>query len=131
MTTDSPAQAFVEPPAEVAGLKLRPLTMGTLILLKATDNKLITGTADNNGLELEVAAFLYIHAADPLAVRRAAKSADAFRDAVLAFADTLSVGEFTAAATQIQEIITAATVGMNYQVEDNGEQPPNLSARVG
>lgn len=123
MKKDSQAAVFVEPPAIVSGLTLRPLTAGTLILLRQTDNKLISGKAGAEGVEYEVAAFLWIHGGDAVKVRKSAKNAETFREAVLSFADTLTVPEFTAAANQIQEIITQATAGMTYEVEGADDGP--------
>lgn len=113
-------QAFISPPLSVGGLELRPLTAGTLIILKQTGNKLVDGIVDGADREFQVAAFLFIHAADPKRVRRVSGDPASFRDAVLEFADGLSITNFAEAAVGIRTICEQATVGQVYEVEDKG-----------
>jgi len=117
--------AFVAPETEIAGLKLRPLSAGTLIQLKLTHNPLIDGleTAEP---EYHVASFLYIHSAPPGEVRRATANPEVFRDKVLEFADRLSIPDFVRAAQQIQQLVESATVGNDYEVKTDEASPsPN------
>lgn len=114
-------EAFVAPAPVAAGLTLRPFTAGSLILLRTTGNGLLTGTSTN--LEFDVAGFLYLHTADKAEVRRAAKSTESWRDAVLAFADGLSVKDFVSAANEIKAIMAAASVGQDYEVERDDHDP--------
>lgn len=112
--------AFTDTPDTIGNLTLRPLTAGTLILLKQTKNPLMAGGIGEEDREFHVAAFLYIHAGDPKAVRKAAANDAAFREAVLEFADGLTVADFAKAAMQIKDICERSMVGMNYEVEDTG-----------
>lgn len=110
---------FIAPESTVAGLVLRPLTAGTLILLKQTKNPLLTGSLTEDK-EFHVAAFIYIHSGDPRTVRKAAASDTTFREAVLEFADSLSVADFAKAAGQVKDICEKSVIGMNYEVEGGG-----------
>lgn len=125
---DPKEAVFIQPPQDIGGLSARPMTAETLIILKQTGNALIKG-GGGNGTELDVAAFLYIHTADPREVRRVAFDADKFRERVLEFAGTIKVSDFAKAAELIKRIVEQSVVGMDYEVE--GESGPNLSARVG
>ncbi len=122
----SQEKAFNEPEAVVSGIALRPLSAGTLILLKQTKNPLLEGNIDGEDREFHVAAFLYIHSADAKAVRRACADQSAFREAVLEFAEGISIADFSKSAAQIKAICEASVVGMNYEVKDGGdEKSPN------
>jgi hypothetical protein len=114
-------EAFVDPQATVAGLKLRPFTAGSLILLRKTKNGLLDGSQED--VEFDVAAFLYAHTAEPKTVRESARTADAWRDAVLTFADGISVADFVAAAQQIKGILQRASVGQDYDVDQEPDHP--------
>ena len=116
---------FVAPDTEIAGLKLRPLSAGSLIQLKLTKNPLIDGleTADP---EFHVASFLFIHSADPKTVRKATANMEIFRDKVLEFADSISIPDFVKAAQQIQQLVESATVSNDYEVKSDEASPsPN------
>ena len=116
---------LVAPETEIAGLKLRPLTAGTLIQLKLTHNPLIDGV-ETTDPEFHVASFLYIHGADPKEVRKATANAEVFRDKVLEFAERLSVPDFVKAAQQIQQLVESATDGNDYEVKTDEATPsPN------
>jgi len=119
-------EAFVAAETEIAGLKLRPLSAGSLIQLKLTKNPLIDGL-ETNDPEFHVASFLYIHSADPKEVRKATANLEVFRDKVLEFADGISIPNFVKAAQQIQQLVESATVGNDYEVKSDEAQPsPNV-----
>jgi hypothetical protein len=116
--------AFVASDPEVAGLTLRPLSAGTLIILKQTGNPLLDGSEKD--VEFAVAAFLYIHIADAKEVRKVSADAVAFRDRVLEFAESISVPDFVKAANSIKDLIESAVIGHDYAVDQTNEQPsPN------
>ncbi len=72
------------------GIELRPLTLGTLALLRQTKNEFLTGTGGKLENEIFAAlAFAYIHAAPLAEVRRNVWNENAFRDAVAAFGDEM------------------------------------------
>ena len=119
-------EAFVAPAMEIAGLKLRPLSAGTLIQLKLTHNPLIDGD-ETTDPEYHVAGFLFIHSADPREVRKATANPELFRDRVLEFAEGLSIPDFVAAAKQIQQLVESAGAGNDFEVKSNEAQPsPNF-----
>lgn len=114
-------EAFIEPQPVVAGIKLRPFTAGSLILLRKTKNGLLDGSEAD--VEFDVASFLYAHAGELKQVRESARSADSWRDAVLTFADGLSVKDFVAAAGQIKGILERASAGQDYDVDGEPDNP--------
>jgi hypothetical protein len=116
--------AFAASEPEVAGLTLRPLSAGTLIILKQTGNPLLDGSEKD--VEFAVAAFLFIHCADPKEVRKISADPVAFRDRVLEFAESISVPDFVTAANSIKDLIESAVVGHDYEVDQSNEPPsPN------
>ena len=125
MSEDAKLDVFVEAEPVVCGLELRPFTAGSLIILKKTGNGLLKG--DDSNTEFDVAAFLYAHTADVAIVRKSAKSKEAWEEAVLVYADTLTVRDFVRAANQIQGIMESAMIGQDYEVEtkDGGGADPN------
>ena len=118
-------ETFIDTPAEVAGLKLRRLTPGSLILLRMTKNGLLDGGEDITDIEYQVLAFLYIHSGDITEVRKSAKNIEVFEDKVLQFADTLSIKDFVKAADQVKQIITESSIGADYTIQDTGDSKKN------
>lgn len=118
-------RAFTAPPDTIAGLRLRPLSAGTLAILRQTKNGLFLGEGKSENLEFDVAAFLYVHAADADEVRKAAWDPERFRERVLLFAESISIREFQGAAGSIQGIIERALAGQDYEVEANEGVRPN------
>ena len=122
MTVDNEEQklaAFTEPPTVVAGLKLRPFTAGSLILLKRTGNGLVTNNVQD--LEFDVAAFIFAHHAKLSEVVAAGVSREAWNKAVMAYSLTLPIKDFMGAATQIQPILEGAMVGNDFETEDKSD----------
>jgi hypothetical protein len=118
-------ETFIDTPAEVAGLKLRPMTAGSLILLRMTKNGLLDGGEDIPDIEYQVLSFLYIHSGDAAEVRKSVKNIEVFEDKVLQFADTLSIKDFVKAADQVKQIITESSIGADYTIQDTGDSKKN------
>lgn len=114
-------RAFTAPPETIAGLRLRPLTAGTLAILRQTKNGLFLGEGKSSNLEFDVAAFLYVHAGNAADVRKSAWDPEQFRERVLIFAEDLSIPAFQGAAGSIQRIIERALAGQDYEVEATNE----------
>jgi len=113
--------AFIAPAPVVAGFTLRPFTAASLIIMRKTGNTLLSGSEAN--VEFDVAAFLYAHSGDTKQVRKTAQDAGAWQDAVLNFAETLSVQDFVKAAGEIKSIMERAMVGQDYEVEQDKHDP--------
>lgn len=113
--------AFIEPAPTVAGLTLRPFTAASLIILRKTGNALLNGSEEN--VEFDVAAFLYAHSGDTKQVRKTAQDAGAWQDAVINFAETLSIKDFVKAAGDIKGIMERAMVGQDYEVQQDNHDP--------
>lgn len=61
---DENNRSIVRPAAEVAGLKLRPLSLGSLELLRQMGNALATGSAAPDALEPHtLTEYIWVHAA--------------------------------------------------------------------
>jgi len=114
-------ESFVAPESKAAGLKLRPFTAASLILLRKTDNGFITNAKGN--LEMDVAAFLYLHATPIKNVIEASATMESWRAAVLEFAERVTVRDFVDAAKEIRGIIDAAFVGQDYEVPTENHDP--------
>ena len=115
--SDEKLQAFTAPDPEVGGITMRPFTAMSLILLRQTGNRLLDGV-EAEGIEYDVAAFLYIHTAPRDQVLAVAADKGKFQRAVLEYADGLTLGDFTKAAKEIRRQIEGAMAGQDYQVED-------------
>jgi hypothetical protein len=124
-------EVFVQPAPEVCGMKLRPFSASSLILLKKTKNPIISGdTRDVDDIEFHIAGFLFIHAAPLSEVRKASFKPDLFEEKVLEFAERMSIRDFSLAVKQIERIVTEASVGNDYEVEGDAT-PPFSKARAG
>lgn len=122
--------AFIEPPAVVAGIELRPFTAGSLMLLEKTGNKL--HQAGSNAPMFDVLAYIYLHSQPIADVIRASTSMASWTEAVEKFSFNVSITDLVTTAGKIGEIIQKSTVGLDYTVEDSGSGTrPNSAARPG
>jgi hypothetical protein len=110
---------------EVAGLKLRPFGAASLAQLMMTGNKLVQQTEDQTDIAFHVLAFLYVHAGEPKAVRRAVMDKQKFADAVWEFADTIQIKDLLQAGAEIKSIIERGMVGLDYEVTSGSDERPN------
>jgi hypothetical protein len=122
-------QAFIEPPAVIAGVELRPFTAGSLMLLEKTGNKLHVSGKD--APIFDVLAYIYMHSAPIREVQRAAVSNPSWTEAVELFSFGISIQNLLETAGTIGDIIQKSTVGIDYQVQDRGSENPNSAARRG
>ena len=121
VTVDAKLAAMIAPDAlDVASLKLRPFTAGTLAQLTMRGNKLLTGKVEDGDIAFQVLAFLYVHAGEVKEVRRSVMTDGTFTDCVWAFADTVTIKDFMGAADMIRSIIERGMAGLDYEVADNG-----------
>ena len=109
----------------IAGIKLRPFTAGSLIMLQMIKNPLVM--QDQEGLERDafyhIASFFFIHAGDLDQVRSVVSNESEFKMSVIKFAEGFSAGELINSGELIKKMIESATVGQDYNVE--GEPSPN------
>ena len=108
--------AFVAPTPTINGEIVRPITAGSLILLKRTGNKIIEGQTSDLP-ERDLCAFLFIHTQPVEQVRRACATADAFDEAVQTYAETLPIKELVKAGSVIKQLAQDAAASMDYEVE--------------
>lgn len=126
-------EAFLEPSQEIAGLKLRPFSLGSLAICRKLKLSLLTGEGEGEiGTEEQqnqILAFLFIQSQPVEEVLRAIKSADFMTDHVLPFSLTLPMSAFPAAIAAIQGVIDSAGAAFVEVLPKPGESaednPPN------
>ena len=127
-------QTFIEPPAEIAGLTLRPFSLGSLSICRRAKLTMLTGEAkpeelDDDAKQQQIVAFLYIQSQPILEVLKAIKDPEFMGNHVLPFAMTLPLSAIPAAVAEIQRIMDAASaayVEVQPKPDDKPEDaPPN------
>jgi len=115
-------EAFIGTEDVIGGMKLRPFTMQSLLMCRATGNRLVLGGDIENadGIEQDVIGFLYIHAGDILEVRRSCRNKDLFWEKCLEFSDKLKFSDFQSIVDKVSAIITEASVGI-VEVKSSSE----------
>ena len=111
---------------EVDGVKLRPITAGTYLILKRVGNPIISGSEEDlekDDMEYHLASFLYVHDEnnDLKDIRKNALNAEAFTEAVFEYAETLTIIDFVKSTDAIREIVDQATIGSDVQVKEDPE----------
>jgi hypothetical protein len=112
--------AFIEPEPQAAGIKLRPFTAASLIILRKTGNKLCTKDALS---DMDIAGFLFTHAAPLADVVAATKDGYSWELAVMKFLESVKPQAFNRAAGEIQLIISRGMAGQDYEVEQDKIDP--------
>jgi hypothetical protein len=119
-------EAFIGQDDFLCGLKMRPFTMQSLLMCRASGNRLVAGGDVDKieGIEQDVIGFLYIHAGDVLEVRRACRDKDLFWEKSLEFADKLKFSDFQSIVEKVSAIITEASSGI-VEVKSTGQSKPS------
>ena len=136
---DLQTDAFIEPPAEIAGMKLRPFSAGTLTIARKLRLSVVTGEGfdglTNEDKQKQLTTLLFIQAA-PLptvlkAVAVARKDFAAFEDEyLLPFELTLPVDAIPAVLEQLQGTVQQVAAGQ-IEIEERPshgkteDAPPN------
>ena len=125
---------FTQPPAEIAGLRLRPFSLGSLSICRRVKLTMLTGEADPQTLsddekQQQIVAFLFIQSQPVPDVLRAIQSPDFLGEHVLPFSLGLPMEAFPQAIREIQRVIDAASaafVEVLPKPDDKPEDaPPN------
>ena len=122
-------QTFIEPPAEIAGLTLRPFSLGSLSICRRAKLTMLTGEAkpeelDDDAKQQQIVAFLYIQSQPILEVLKAIKDPDFMGNHVLPFAMTLPLSAIPAAVAEIQRIMDAASAAY-VEVQPKPDEKPD------
>jgi hypothetical protein len=125
---------FTQAPAEIAGLTLRPFSLGSLSICRRVKLTMLTGEADAESLsedekQQQIVAFLYIQSQPIAEVLKAIQSPSFFDDTVLPFSMQLPMEAFPQAIQEIQRVIdsaSAAFVEVQAKPDEKPEDaPPN------
>jgi hypothetical protein len=132
--TDTLESVFTQAPPEIAGLKLRPFSLGSLSICRRLKLTMLTGGADPESLteeekQQQIVAFLYVQSQPIPEVLRAIQSSRFFDETILAFSLELPMEAFPQAIREIQRVIdtaSAAFVEVQAKPDDRPEDaPPN------
>ncbi len=104
--------AILMPPLVVRGIALRPLSLGSYLILRRTGNRLISGegAADADQTE-DIVAYLYAHSAPLAEVLESARSGN-WRERVAQWAFELSPADLRSAIPRVIEAIQAAAASI-------------------
>jgi hypothetical protein len=123
--------AFTEPGTEVAGLKLRPFSLGTLNLCRRLKLTLFTGQPEaelsDDEKQRQIIAFLFLQSRPLDEVLRAVRSPDFDDEHLLPFSLTLPLSAIPEAVAEIQRIMDsagAAVVEIEAKPGCKSDSPP-------
>lgn len=125
--------AFTEPQTVVAGLKLRPFSLGTLNLCRRLGLSLFTGQQDaeisDEEKQRQIVAFLFLQSRPFEEVLRAARSENFDDEYLLPFSLTLPLSAIPEAVSEIQRIMDQAGAAV-VEIErkpgcKSDDAPPN------
>lgn len=119
---------FTQAPAEIAGLKLRPFSLGSLSLCRRIKLTMLTGEADPETLsdeekQQQIVAFLFIQSQPVPDVLKAIQSPDFFDEHILPFSLELPMEAFPLAIKEIQRVIDAASAAFVEVAPKPDEKP--------
>ena len=119
---------FTQAPTEIAGLKLRPFSLGSLSICRKVGLSVLTGEAAPETLTLDeqqqqIVAFLYIQSQPIPEVLKAIQSPHFLDEAVLEFSLTLPMEAFPQAIAEVQRIIDAASAAF-VEVQPKPDEKP-------
>jgi hypothetical protein len=126
--------AFSEASCEIAGLKLRPFSLGSLSICRRVKLTMLTGEVSPESLsddekQQQIVAFLFIQSQPIPEVLRAIQSPRFLDDTILPFSLRLPMEAFPLAIREIQRVIdlaSAAFVEVQPKPDEKPEDaPPN------
>ncbi|XHR27550.1 MAG: hypothetical protein ACFUZC_16590 [Chthoniobacteraceae bacterium] len=127
-------EPFTQAPGEIAGLKLRPFSLGSLSLCRKLKLTLLTGDAsqeqiDENEMIKQISTFLFIQSRPVEEVLRAIKSREFYDEHVLPFSLDLPMASFQQTLQEIMRIVNEASAAYVEVLPKPGEKaedlPPN------
>jgi hypothetical protein len=127
-------QTFTEPTAEIAGMKLRPFSLGSLSICRRAKLTMLTGDVQPEDLtddekQQQIVAFIYIQSQPIPEVLKAVKDPDFIENHVLPFSMVLPLDAVPLAVKEIQRIMDAASaayVEVQPKPDEKPEdEPPN------
>lgn len=134
--------AFIAPPVELLGLKLRPYSYGSELQLEQIRlvlRKKLTGIleaeSDEDARNLlsasyYIAAFLFVHSADPKLVEATCWNTEKLLAEIRLFMSRFKPGELWRVQENVADIISKAREAQNYTVESEMPPDPNSSSPV-
>ena len=125
---DTLESTFTQAPAEIAGLKLRPFSLGSLSICRRLKLTMLTGEADAETLsedekQQQIVAFLYVQSQSIPEVLKAIQSPRFFDETVLPFSLSLPMEAFPEAIREIQRVIDSASAAF-VEVQPKPDEKP-------
>lgn len=125
---DTLESTFTQAPAEIAGLKLRPFSLGSLSICRRLKLTMLTGEADAETLsedekQQQIVAFLYVQSQPIPEVLKAIQSSRFFDETVLPFSLSLPMEAFPEAIREIQRVIDSASAAF-VEVQPKPDEKP-------
>jgi hypothetical protein len=119
---------FTEPDAQIAGLTLRPFSLGSLTICRRAKLTMLTGDAKPEELsddekQNQIVAFIFIQSQPIQDVLRAVKDPDFIEKHILPFSMTLPLDAMPAAVAEIQRIMDAASAAY-VEVQSKPDEKP-------
>ena len=119
---------FTEPAAHVAGLTLRPFSLGSLTICRRAKLTMLTGDAKPEELsdddkQNQIVAFIFIQSQPIQDVLHAVKDPDFIENHILPFSMTLPLDAMPAAVAEIQRIMDAASAAY-VEVQPKPDEKP-------
>ena len=112
-TSQTNEDAFIQSTTEIAGLKLRPFSLGSFNICRKLKLSILTGEGNTEISEEEkqnqILAFIYIQTQPIADVLKAIKSPSFFDDYVLPFSMSLPINAMPAAISEIHRVIDEAS----------------------
>jgi len=123
-TADILDDAFLRQEYRLGNLRLRPITLGTMALLRRTRNTFVTGIESENGAEFDTAAFLFIHSEPVDKVCDLVLNGPDFFRAVIRFAERADFTDILLKAPDVvQRMIADASAGKAEPVTPPDAEP--------
>lgn len=125
---DTLESTFTQASAEIAGLKLRPFSLGSLSICRRLKLTMLTGEADAETLsedekQQQIVAFLYVQSQPIPEVLKAIQSPRFFDETVLPFSLSLPMEAFPEAIREIQRVIDSASAAF-VEVQPKPDEKP-------
>ena len=125
---DTLESTFTQAPAEIAGLKLRPFSLGSLSICRRLKLTMLTGEADAETLsedekQQQIVAFLYVQSQPIPEVLKAIQSPRFFDETALPFSLSLPMEAFPEAIREIQRVIDSASAAF-VEVQPKPDEKP-------
>ena len=126
--TETLETAFITPPPEMFGQKLRPFSLGSMQICRKLKLSMLTGDSKPEDLseeeqQLQIVAFLYIQSKPIPEILRAIQSPNFRDDVLLPFSMELPLAAIPAAVEEIKRVMNEAGAAYVEVQPKPGEQP--------